>query len=163
MISVFFSRFADFFLTPAKFLKTNSRLAEKPRIVAEHRVGAPCEPCAPCHHLSLHRIDQGHNQGNSQAMAGRRKRRAQRELYSPSRQSRFTDIAEINTKSPAIFMSCRASSRQKLSSRGTARHGRLSSLGTRAPLAARSSGRPTRAPLVLTIRSDGRVLQPHKT
>ena len=56
----------------------------------------------------------------------RRKRRAQRELYSSSRQSRLTDIAEINTKSPAIFMSWRALSRQKLSSRGTARHGCLS-------------------------------------
>ena len=36
--------------------KTNSCIAEKSRIVAEHLVGAPCEPCAPCHHPALHRI-----------------------------------------------------------------------------------------------------------
>ena len=103
-----------------------SRIAEKSSIVAELRLGALCEPCAPCHYPALYRIDQGHTQGHSQAVACRRKRRAQRELYLSSRHSRLTDLAEIDTKSPAIFMSWRALSRQKLSSRGTARHGRLS-------------------------------------
>ena len=126
-ISGGFSRFADFLSTPAKYLKNNiSRIAGKSCIVAEHRVASPCEPCAPCRRPALHRTDQGNSQGHSQAVAGRRKRRAQRELYSSSRQSRLTDTAEINTKSPTIFTSLGALSLQKLSLRGTARHGRLS-------------------------------------
>ena len=103
-----------------------SRLVGKSRIVAEHRVGAPCELCASCHHSALHKIDQGHTQGYCQAIAGRSRRRAQRELYCSSRQGRLADIAEINRTSPAIFMLWGAMSRQTMSSRSTARHGRLS-------------------------------------
>ena len=88
-----------------------SSIAEKSRIVAEHRAGARCEPCR---HSALYRIHQGHLQGHSQAVAGRSKRRAPRELYSSSRQSRLTDMAEISTKSPATVLSWKAFSRQKL-------------------------------------------------
>ena len=117
---VFFSRFAEFFQPRQNTSKLYSRIAEKPRIVAEHRVGTPCEPCAPCHHSGLYRIALGHLLGNRQAVAGRRKRRAQREVYLSSRQSRLIVIAEINTESLAIFMSWRALTRQNL------RNGRLS-------------------------------------
>ena len=68
---------------------------------------------------------------------------------------------EVNTRSPAIFLLWTALSRDKLSIATLARHGRP--VGVRAPPAARSSGCPPRAPLVLTIRSDARALQPHQT
>ena len=106
-------------------------------------------------------IDQGHPQPHFQAMAGRRKRRESRALPLSSRQSRLTAVCEINNKSPAIFLSWTALSRNKLSIATLARHGRPSrSHGTPA---ARSSGYPPRAPPVLTIRSDARALQPHET
>ena len=114
------------FSNPGKSLKPNFPYRGKVRHRRRTSGGRPCEPCAPCHHPTLHKIDQGHIQGPSQAVSGRRKRRAQRELYSSSRHSRLTDIAKINTKSPPIFMSWRACLRQKLSSRGTVRHGHLS-------------------------------------
>ena len=115
------------FCSPGEIPKKNiSRIAEKSRIVTEHRAGAPCEPCAPSPHSAQYTIEQGHPQGHSQAVAGRRKRLAQRKLYSSSQHSRLTDPAETNTKSTAIFMSRRALSRQKSSSRGTARHTRFS-------------------------------------
>ena len=59
-------------------------------------------------------------------MVGRRRRRAPRELSSSSRQSPPTDIAEINTKSPAIFLSWRALSRHQLFIVILARHSRPS-------------------------------------
>ena len=61
-----------------------------------------------------------------QAMTGCRKCRASRELPLSSRPSRLTDIGEINTKSPAIFLSWTALSRDKLSMATLARHGRPS-------------------------------------
>ena len=59
-------------------------------------------------------------------MVGRKRRRAPRELSSSSRQSPPTDIAEINTKSPAIFLSWRALSRHKWFIGTLARYGRPS-------------------------------------
>ena len=82
--------------------------------------------CAAYRHSPLYGIDQGHPQPHSQAMAGRRKRRESRELRLSSRQSRLTDVGEINTKSPAIFLSWTALSRDKLSIATLARHGRPS-------------------------------------
>ena len=61
-----------------------------------------------------------------QAMTGCRKCRASRELPLSSRPSRLTDIGEINTKSPAIFLSWTALSRDKLSIATLARHSRPS-------------------------------------
>ena len=94
----FFLAFRGFFFNSGKILeKKSSRIAVKSRIVAEHRAGIPFESCAPCHHPSLHRIGQDHTVGHSQTVAGRRKHRAQRELYSSSRQSQPTDIADSPT------------------------------------------------------------------
>ena len=93
---------------------------------AEHRPGARCEPCAPYRLSPLYGIDQGHPQRHSEAMAGRGKRRASRELSGSCRQSRLTDIGEINTKSPAIFLSWMAFSRHKLFIATVARYGRPS-------------------------------------
>ena len=162
------------FFSAGKIPKIASpRNAEKPRTIGEHRAATCCELCAPCRHSVLCRIDQGHPQG--QAMAGRRKHRAPRERCSSIRQSRLTDIAEIYTKSPAIFVSWRAFSLQKfifMSWRALSRQklfklrsrGTVASLGIGAPIAARSSGRPARAPLILTIRSDERCnLMKHDT
>ena len=74
----------------------------------------------------LYGINQGHPQPHSQAMTGRRKRRESRELPLSSRQGRPTDVGEINeinTKSPAIFLSWTALSRDMLSIATLARHG----------------------------------------
>ena len=121
-ISVFFM-FRGFFSAPAKHLKLLSRMAGKSRIVAEHRAGARWGSCASCRHSALCRIYQGHPQGHYQAVAGRRKRRAQRELHSSSRQRLLTDIAEIKTESPAIIRSWRALLRHKLIQATLARYG----------------------------------------
>ena len=59
-------------------------------------------------------------------MAGRRKRRESRELPFSSRQSRLTNVGEINSQSPAIFLSRTALSRDKLTIATLARHGRPS-------------------------------------
>ena len=92
----------------AKYLKNTFANRRETNDKAAHRAGARCEPCAPHRHSPLYGIDQGHPQPHSQAMAGRRKRRARRELSSSSRQSRLTDIVESNTKSRAISLSWRA-------------------------------------------------------
>ena len=81
--------------------------------------------CAAYRHSPLYGIDQGHPQLHFQSMAVRRKRRKSREITLSSRQSRLTDVGEINRKSSAIFLSWTALSRDKLSIAALARHGRL--------------------------------------
>ena len=103
-----------------------------------------------------YRIDQGH----SQAVAGRTKRRAQRELYSSSRQSRFTDIHTRDQHEIARYFHVVEGiiapvvdiSYARRVQRGTT----VTSLGVGA---SRAAQRPACAPLVLTIRSYRRALQ----
>ena len=126
-LSLFFFAFRGVFFSPGKLPKKYFPyvlVAEMFRFVAQHQAGARCEPCR---HSALYRIDQGHPQGHSQAVAGRRKRHARRGLYSSNRQSRLTDIAKIKTKSPASFMSWRAFSRQRLIEATPARYGEVRS------------------------------------
>ena len=59
-------------------------------------------------------------------MAGRRKRRAPRELYLSSRQSRLTDVGEINTKSTAVLFAWKVLWRHKLFIATLTRYGRPS-------------------------------------
>ena len=89
----------------AKRLNNDFANRRKKNDKAKHRGGARCEPCPPCRHsplygidqgplqshspaMALYGIDQGHRQSHSPAMAGRRKRRASRELFLFSRQTR---------------------------------------------------------------------------
>ena len=81
------------------------------------------DPCAPCCHSALYRIDQGYPQAQYQAVAGHRRRRASRELNSSVKEA---GRAEIDTKSPAISMFWRALSRQKLIEAMLARYGHIS-------------------------------------
>ena len=114
-IAAFYFAFCGNFISSAKYLKKNIFAdCRKTTDKTEHRAGARCEPCAPYRHSALYRIDGGHPQGHSQAMAGRRKPRSSRELSLSSRQSVLTDIAEINMNSPAIFLSWRALSHHEL-------------------------------------------------
>ena len=72
-----------------------------------------CAVCAVYRHSPLYGIDQGHRQRYCQAMAGRRNRRASRELPLSSRQSRLTDMAR-STGNRQLFSChgrlCRATS-----------------------------------------------------
>ena len=77
--------------------------------------------CAAYCHSALYGIDQGHPQRHCQAMAGRRKRRASRELPSSSRQSRLTDMTR-STRNGQLF-SCRG---RLCRATNCAKHGRPS-------------------------------------
>ena len=143
------SRIAEFFparQNTAKIIRELQTKARQSRTWGRRTVWAVC---GAYRHSPMYGIDQGHPQPYSQAMAGRRKCRGSRELALSSRQSRLTDVGKINSKSRAIVLSRTALSR-----------GTVAPLEVRAPPAARSSEYPPRAPLVLTIRSDARALQP---
>lgn len=154
-VHAFISRFVDFFLPLQKRCNVISRIAdkrpEKPNIGQAH-VKSRARRVSP---LPTLRNRPGSSQRHSQAMAGRTKLRASRELSLPSRHSRLTDVCESITKSHALFLSPTALSRH---TRGTA-----ATLEVGAPPKAQSCGWPSRATLLLTIRSDARALQPHKT
>ena len=103
--------------------KNNFANRKKNNDKASNRGGARCELCPTYRYYPLYGIDQGHLQSHSQAMAGRSKHRASRELSWSSRQtrslfvhrqSRHTDKGEINTKPPAVFYAWKVLSRRKL-------------------------------------------------
>ena len=99
----FVSRFADLCQRRHNTPKVLFQIAATCHIVAQRGAGALCEPCTPRCRVALCRILQGHAQGRSQAVTGRKKRRTSRELYSSRRQSRLTGIAEINTQIARYF------------------------------------------------------------
>ena len=100
-----------------------------------HRAGARCEPCAPCRHSALASCT-GYRSGSiprviPRPVAGRRKRRAQRDLFSSSPQSGLADVSRDPHETACYFhvvevFCCRCRSWFELCSRGTARYGRLS-------------------------------------
>ena len=111
-IPAFFFAFRRIFSAPAKYLKDNFPYVSRKSPASSQNIGQ-AHGVSRVHrvatwHCTRYRIDQSHPQGHAQAVAGRRKRRAQRELYASSRQSRFTDMADIHTKSPSTFISWRA-------------------------------------------------------
>ena len=79
-LQLFMSRFADFFPPRQNTEKLNSRIADKSP--TKQNIGQ-AHGMSRVHRVSpppLYGIDQGHPQRHSQAMAGRRKRRASRDL-----------------------------------------------------------------------------------
>ena len=135
---------------------------------AIRRGGARCEPCPPYRHSSPYGIDQGHLQSHSPAMAGRRTRRASRELSLSSRQTR------------ALFVQSVVPTHRHRRDQYETASGFLCFEGFVAPqvvygcahevrspsrVGALPAARPSRcskgARFALTFRSDGRALQPH--
>ena len=134
-LQLFMSRFADFFPPRQNTEKLNSRIADKSptkQNIGQAHGMSRVRRASP---LPTVQNRPGSSPESFPDNSWSQKRRASRELSLSSRQSRLTDIREINTKSLAIFLSWTALSREKLSIDALARHGRPP-LGVRAPPAA---------------------------